>query len=244
MYFLRGSLPWQGASGGTAKLRYEQTARRMKTVTVVSLCRLYPTEFLRYFAYCRSLRFADDPDYAYLRRMFKDLFDREGFAYDNVFDWTHLNIPQERMRLYSSFTATVKIPLPVSIKPANEVAFVELPVDDCDQQDIVADNKPPHGTSMTVLHPTITTGPVDGTTSIASVKDDSNPSPIVLGLELELSKEQHEASLKPNEKEKESSSSDLHKSLLHKYQLHVFARQMDHMFPGNDPVEVPSWACS
>lgn len=43
-----------------------------------SLCRGYPTEFASYFHYCRSLRFEDKPDYAYLKRIFRDLFIREG----------------------------------------------------------------------------------------------------------------------------------------------------------------------
>ena len=35
-------------------------------------------EFASYFHYCRSLRFDDKPDYAYLKRLFRDLFIREG----------------------------------------------------------------------------------------------------------------------------------------------------------------------
>lgn len=44
-----------------------------------ALCRGYPPEFASYFHYCRSLRFDDKPDYAYLKRLFRDLFIREGF---------------------------------------------------------------------------------------------------------------------------------------------------------------------
>lgn len=44
-----------------------------------ALCRGYPTEFASYFHYCRSLRFDDKPDYAYLKRLFRDLFIREGY---------------------------------------------------------------------------------------------------------------------------------------------------------------------
>jgi len=38
-----------------------------------------------------TLKFADKPDYSYLRKMFKDLFFREGYAYDHNFDWTLKN---------------------------------------------------------------------------------------------------------------------------------------------------------
>lgn len=43
-----------------------------------ALCRGYPAEFASYFHYCRSLRFEDKPDYAYLKRILRDLFIREG----------------------------------------------------------------------------------------------------------------------------------------------------------------------
>ncbi|CAI9285296.1 unnamed protein product [Lactuca saligna] len=33
------------------------------------LCKSYPTEFIQYFHYCRSLRFKDKPDYSYLKRL-------------------------------------------------------------------------------------------------------------------------------------------------------------------------------
>ena len=35
----------------------------------------------------RSLRFDDRPDYDYLKRLFRELFFRKGFSYDNMFDW-------------------------------------------------------------------------------------------------------------------------------------------------------------
>ena len=43
-----------------------------------------------YFDYIRSLRFDEKPKYSYLRKIFRDLFVREGFDYDHVYDWTIL----------------------------------------------------------------------------------------------------------------------------------------------------------
>lgn len=48
----------------------------------------FPNEFHIYLNYTRSLRFDDKPDYSYLRKLFRDLFIREGYHYDYVFDWT------------------------------------------------------------------------------------------------------------------------------------------------------------
>ena len=42
------------------------------------LCKGFPLEFATYFQYCRSLRFDDKPDYSYLRKLFRDLFARDG----------------------------------------------------------------------------------------------------------------------------------------------------------------------
>jgi serine/threonine protein kinase len=102
MYFLRGSLPWQGVRCPNTKLRFEQTAVRMMSVTLESLCEGYPAEFLDYLKYCRGLHFAQDPDYMYLRHLFKGLYDHEGFKYDDVFDWAYLNLQQERPQLYQA----------------------------------------------------------------------------------------------------------------------------------------------
>jgi casein kinase 1/casein kinase I family protein HRR25 len=99
MYFIRGSLPWQGLKANTKKQKYERIMDRKMSTSTEQLCKGYPTEFRSYFEYCRSLRFEDRPDYAYLKRLFKELFYRKGFQYDNMFDWTVLNLQQERSRV-------------------------------------------------------------------------------------------------------------------------------------------------
>ncbi|XP_024022741.1 casein kinase 1-like protein 2 isoform X1 [Morus notabilis] len=97
MYFLRGSLPWQGLKAGTKKQKYEKISEKKVSTSIEALCRGYPTEFASYFHYCRSLRFDDKPDYAYLKRLLRDLFIREGFQFDYVFDWTILKYQQSQI---------------------------------------------------------------------------------------------------------------------------------------------------
>lgn len=99
MYFIRGSLPWQGLKAITKKQKYERIMDRKMSTSTEQLCKGYPTEFRSYFEYCRSLRFEDRPDYAYLKRLFKELFYRKGFQYDNMFDWTILNLQQEKAKM-------------------------------------------------------------------------------------------------------------------------------------------------
>ncbi|KAL6539231.1 Casein kinase 1-like protein 2 [Orobanche gracilis] len=97
MYFLRGSLPWQGLKAGNKKQKYEKISEKKVSTSTEALCRGYPTEFASYFHFCRSLRFDDKPDYAYLKRIFRDLFIREGFQFDYVFDWTILKYQQSQL---------------------------------------------------------------------------------------------------------------------------------------------------
>nr|GMD75461.1 casein kinase 1-like protein 10 [Ipomoea batatas] len=94
MYFLRGSLPWQGLKAGTKKQKYDKISEKKMLTPIEVLCKSYPSEFISYFHYCRSLRFDDKPDYSYLKRLFRDLFIREGYQFDYVFDWTILKYPQ------------------------------------------------------------------------------------------------------------------------------------------------------
>jgi hypothetical protein len=87
MYFLRGSLPWQGLKANTKKQKYQRILERKQQTHTDLLCLNYPSEFKEYFAHCSSLSFEDRPDYRYLKRIFKDLFDRAGYIDDGLYDW-------------------------------------------------------------------------------------------------------------------------------------------------------------
>lgn len=87
MYFLRGSLPWQGLKANTKNQKYERILERKVTTTTEFICKGFPSEFRSYFEHIRSLRFDDRPDYDFLKRLFRELFFRKGFSYDNMFDW-------------------------------------------------------------------------------------------------------------------------------------------------------------
>lgn len=94
IYFSRGSLPWQGLKANTKKQKYEKIMEKKMNTSIDSLCKNLPAEFRAYMEYTRALRFDDKPDYAYLKRLFKELFFRKGFQLDTLFDWTVLNLGQ------------------------------------------------------------------------------------------------------------------------------------------------------
>ena len=88
IYFLRGTLPWQGLKAATKRQKYDRILERKMTIPAEVLTKGLPDEFTHYLNYVRSLRFDDKPDYIYLRRGFRDLFLRHKYVYDYIFDWT------------------------------------------------------------------------------------------------------------------------------------------------------------
>lgn len=95
MYFLRGSLPWQGLKATTKKQKYQRILERKQATHPDQLCKGYPNEFRDYFAHCLSLGFEDRPDYRYLKRIFRDLFERQCFEDDGIFDWDIIKKQQQ-----------------------------------------------------------------------------------------------------------------------------------------------------
>jgi casein kinase 1 gamma len=88
MYFLRGSLPWQGLKADTLKERYSKIGDTKRATPIDVLCEGYPEEFATYLRYVRRLDFFETPDYEYLKKLFIDLFEREGHQHDGEYDWT------------------------------------------------------------------------------------------------------------------------------------------------------------
>ncbi|XP_065188761.1 casein kinase I-like [Sycon ciliatum] len=88
MYFLRGNLPWQGLKADTLKERYQKIGDTKRATPIEVLCADFPEEMSTYLRYVRRLDFYETPDYDYLRKLFRDLFDRKGYSDDGTFDWT------------------------------------------------------------------------------------------------------------------------------------------------------------
>eukprot|EP01038_Epipyxis_sp_PR26KG_P009126 gene9126-12310_t len=115
MYFLRGSLPWQGLKATTKKQKYQRILERKQATHPDQLCKGYHTEFRDYFAHCLSLGFEDRPDYRLLKRIFRDLFERQGYEDDGVFDWDIIK------RAAQSGGATHEIPTELNPDGSNKI---------------------------------------------------------------------------------------------------------------------------
>lgn len=98
IYFCRGLLPWQGLKAATKRQKYDRIMEKKMTTPNNVLTKGLPNEFLEYMDYIKTLRFDDKPDYPYLRKLFRDLFKRENYRYDYVFDWTLYKFQQEKKK--------------------------------------------------------------------------------------------------------------------------------------------------
>ncbi|XP_060611585.2 casein kinase I isoform X3 [Anolis sagrei] len=93
MYFLRGSLPWQGLKADTLKERYQKIGDTKRNTPIDVLCENFPEEMAAYLRYVRRLDFFERPDYEYLRTIFTELFEKRGFTFDYAYDWVGRPIP-------------------------------------------------------------------------------------------------------------------------------------------------------
>eukprot|EP01062_Namystynia_karyoxenos_P017827 TRINITY_DN16601_c0_g1_i1.p1 TRINITY_DN16601_c0_g1~~TRINITY_DN16601_c0_g1_i1.p1 ORF type:complete len:375 (+),score=95.69 TRINITY_DN16601_c0_g1_i1:102-1127(+) len=87
MYFLRGTLPWQGLKADAKRDKYDMISKTKASTPIEVLCKGYPPEFSEYLTRSRSYRFEEEPDYAGLRGLFRTAFEREGYQLDYQYDW-------------------------------------------------------------------------------------------------------------------------------------------------------------
>ncbi|KAI8065416.1 kinase-like domain-containing protein [Gongronella butleri] len=116
MYFLRGSLPWQGLKAATNKQKYEKIGEKKQTTAIKDLCQGYPEEFAIYLQYVRKLGFEETPDYDFLRELFTKSLKNVGELDDGVYDWCLLNngkgwetLPKKNHRHHQQHTTTKKL---------------------------------------------------------------------------------------------------------------------------------------
>eukprot|EP00826_Nyctotherus_ovalis_P006892 TRINITY_DN11681_c0_g2_i1.p1 TRINITY_DN11681_c0_g2~~TRINITY_DN11681_c0_g2_i1.p1 ORF type:complete len:243 (+),score=40.22 TRINITY_DN11681_c0_g2_i1:445-1173(+) len=88
VYLLKGELPWQNVQGMDRREKYEQILNAKLKTPVNELCKGLPLEFESYLSYCRRMKFNERPDYVYIRRIFQELFIKQGYLHDGVYDWS------------------------------------------------------------------------------------------------------------------------------------------------------------
>lgn len=112
VYFYRGSLPWQGLKAKTKKQKYDMISNRKVTTPLDKLCKGMPFEFMTYLDYTRKLTFEGQPDYNFLRDLFRKVAIREGIVLDFQFDWLIFMMEKENKIKGISTMDTNKLVVP------------------------------------------------------------------------------------------------------------------------------------
>jgi hypothetical protein len=89
LYFVKGSVPWQNLKANTKKEKYEKIMEKKLSISIDKLCESLPDEFKTLFTYSRNLEFEEQPDYVYLKDMFKNAMKRENFDFDYNYCWNN-----------------------------------------------------------------------------------------------------------------------------------------------------------
>jgi hypothetical protein len=76
-----------GLSARDQKEKYARICDVKSRISFEELCWGLPAEFVRYFHAVRGLGFSEQPNYAELRLMFRELFMCEGYLDDYRYDW-------------------------------------------------------------------------------------------------------------------------------------------------------------
>ena len=89
MYFLRGSLPWQGLKVKNKEEKYKKILEKKLETSSQELCKGFPEEFEEFVEYTRKLKYNEEPDYDMLRNKFVNLIIiKNEQKFDYIYDWT------------------------------------------------------------------------------------------------------------------------------------------------------------
>ena len=76
IYFFNKKLPWQLIKAKNELERYIKTYIMKKTIKLEILCNYLPKEVLLYMKYVQRLGFEENPDYKYLKQLFKSILNK------------------------------------------------------------------------------------------------------------------------------------------------------------------------
>ena len=89
IYIYTGKLPWKGINlkDRQRKKKYLEMLLLKKFTSPEKICEGMPDEFVDFYKYCKSLNFEQDPDYEYLRNIFRKILSNCLVLNDYKFSW-------------------------------------------------------------------------------------------------------------------------------------------------------------
>ena len=119
LFFMKGKLPWQNLNQKyNEKEIYLKTYAMKKFMPIERLCKGLPSDIEDFFKYIRTLKFTEEPNYEYLRNIFKNILKNNGCEnYQQLnFSWVDNNMQGISQKEKRSKTLTPKTRLYLKIK--------------------------------------------------------------------------------------------------------------------------------
>ena len=85
IYFIKGSLPWQGIKRKPGNNNLESIGECKICTSIDTLCENLPSCFKEYITYTRSLKYDETPNYEYLRNIFSNKINEIGIT--TCYEW-------------------------------------------------------------------------------------------------------------------------------------------------------------
>ena len=73
IFLMKTKLPWQGIKGTSQKECYQKLYLMKKYMPIEKLCNGLPKEMIEYLKIAKNLRFEQEPNYNYLKHLFKNI---------------------------------------------------------------------------------------------------------------------------------------------------------------------------
>ena len=86
IYFMKGTLPWQGLNAATKAEKYKLIGDAKQTVPMEELCQGLHPLFSEYLINVKALKFKERPNYTFLYNLFSTAFINMKFSWD-YYDW-------------------------------------------------------------------------------------------------------------------------------------------------------------
>ena len=99
IFLITGTLPWFRIKGPYSE-RYEKIYKIKADISNEDLCKGLPIEICKYMKYVKSLKFDEDPDYDYLRRLFFAILLKMKVRFDLNFSWKQQIEPKKKSLIH------------------------------------------------------------------------------------------------------------------------------------------------
>jgi casein kinase 1 len=88
IYFMKGSLPWQGLKAKNMKEKYDKIKEKKISTSIHELCEGLSNDFVKFITYARELKFDSKPDYIFLKNIIRQVMKDNKLAFSTYkFDW-------------------------------------------------------------------------------------------------------------------------------------------------------------